>query len=817
MGIVEPTARQDNLPIALSSLIGREQDIAAIRASLSRETARMLTLTGPGGVGKTRLALEAALCLRDSFPNGVTFVDLAAIKETGLVAPAVASAVGVREQQGRPLLVTLPEVLASHAMLLIFDSCEHVIGPCAELAEQLLRVCPDLKMLCTSQQRLGVQGEIVYPVPALQAPDTDAVHVPHELTRFDAVRLFAERAVGASPNFVVDATNAPAIGRICRQLDGMPLAIEIAAGWIPTLTADQIANRLDDRLRLLSPPGRLANPRQQTLRGAIEWSYDLLDQRERLLFTRLSVFVGGCTLAAIETVCAEDGITEPDIIHLLSRLVDKSLVIAEEHGSENRYRLLGTLRLYAREKLVAEGEAKRLHERHAWHFLELAEAAERELWGPNLEQWLRRLETEHENLRAALRWSVGQGSTEIALGLGAALCRYWRLRGHAGEGLSWLEGGLAWNTGASVATRAKALEAAGLLARDRIDYVAAEGFLDGCLSLRREIGDMRGIALALNHLGTVAQFQGESGRAGMLHEESLSLFRKLDDTRGIALSLMTLGTMAQLRGDRDQAEAQYGEALQLFSSIDDTHGVAASLNNLGNLACARLDYDGADDLYTRSMLLFGGMGEKYEVASCLRNLSGVARDRGNLEQAKAYCRDSLNLFVALGDTFGVMTCLEMLADQAARQNDLERSALLYAASEKLRGAVSEPRARRHDPERERTSLVIREHLGERDFERISELGRSLTLEQVISASSTSLGAVASSPFPPAEANPLSPREREVAALIARGHTNRQIAAELFIAERTVDTHVEHILTKLNVGSRSQVAAWIAERGVSRTP
>lgn len=802
----------NNLPYQLTSFVGRERDVAAIRERLV--ATRLLTLVGTGGVGKTRLALEVASGALDQFPDGAWLVELATISEPALATQAVATLLDLPEQPDCSPLVTLSDALRSQTILLVLDTCEHLIGPCSELAERLLCTCPGLRILATSREPLGIAGETVWEVSPLSVPDPGAALPVARLAQFEAAQLFVARAEAVVHAFSVTERNASAIARICRQLDGIPLALELAATWVKTLAVDQIAARLDDRFRLLTGGSRTAAPRQQTLRGAIAWSYDLLRQDEQTLFARLAVFAGTCSLEAVEAVCANDGIEEVDILGLLARLVDVSLVTAEQLGEQKRYRLLESLRAYGREHLVTSGAAERTYRRHAQFYLALAEAAEAKLWGPDAAIWLERLEVEHDDLRAALRWSVGRGEAEIALRLAAALSRFWQIRGHLGEGLLWLARALTWTAGIEPATQARALDAAGRLASDQGDYERAVGFHDQALALRRELGERRGIALALNNLGVVAQFQGDHGRAIALHEESLGIFREMGDEQGVGLTFLTLGVMAQLRGEIERATAWCEEALGHFRRLDDQHGVAASLNNLGNLASAHGDHAAAAACYAESLDLFRVRGERREVAACLRNLAEEARDHGDGERATVVCHESLVLSAELGDQWGIAAGLMLAARIAAAAGHAERATGLFGAAIAAREAAGSGTAVAPGGDHEETLAALKTKLGANRFVDAWAAGRVMTLDEAIDAV-LAPDASTEPPIPVTVGSPhtLSRREREVAALIPHGLTNREIAALLFIAERTVDTHVEHILAKLGVRSRSQVAIRVAKLGL----
>ncbi len=431
----------NNLPIQLSSFIGRERAIAELKGLLS--TTRLLTLTGAGGSGKTRLALQMATNLLADFEHGVWWVELAALTDPTLVPQQVASSLGISEQPGRQLMDTLSDALQPKKLLLVLDNCEHLIAACAQLVETLLRSCADLRILTTSREAFTIPGETIWPVPSLGVPD--AYHLPPRegLVKYEAVHLFIERAVSVLPTFRLTQENASALAQVCRRLDGLPLAIELAAARVKVLSVEQIAARLDDSYRLLAGGSRTALPRQQTLQATIDWSHHLLSEKERILFRRLSVFMGGFTLEAAEAVCAGNGIEQDEVLDLLSHLIDKSLVAVAQRSGEARYRLLETIRQYGQDKLQEFGEAANLRRNHCDWYVGLSERAESEILGARQGSWFDRLEVEHDNLRAALGWSLEQKEAETAARMGAAIWRFWLLRGYMSEGRRWLERALA--------------------------------------------------------------------------------------------------------------------------------------------------------------------------------------------------------------------------------------------------------------------------------------------------------------------------------------------------------------------------------------
>jgi predicted ATPase/class 3 adenylate cyclase len=503
------SARRTNLPIELSSFVGREQAIAELSDLLA--SARLLTLTGPGGIGKTRLALHLAADALANYPHGVWLVRLDALADNDLVPAAIATVMGIREQPGRSLLETLTDAIGSSQLLLVLDNCEHLIQACAKLAEALLQACPQVQLLATSRESLNVAGEVVWHVPPLSLPEPHRPPAPEQLGEYQAVRLFIERAVAVRHGFAVTNQNAPAVAQVCQRLDGIPLAIELAAARVGVLSVEQLVERLDERFRLLTGGSRTASPCQQTLRAAIDWSYELLSEAERALFRRLAIFAGGWTMEAAEAVCVGNAIASEDVLDRLSSLVNKSLVNAEERHGAERYRLLETIRDYARERLEASGEAEAVRRQHAEHFLALAEHVAPELRGARQAQWVKRLDAEHDNLRAALHWCVEHGEVEQGLRLGGALWRFWQMHGHLTEGRERLMEALrlpedGMPSERRMAARAVALNGAAAW-RGTGDYALARSMYEERLAISRELGDRLGVAESLNNLGIVAARQ----------------------------------------------------------------------------------------------------------------------------------------------------------------------------------------------------------------------------------------------------------------------------------------------------------------------
>lgn len=761
----------NNLPRQLTSFIGREREMAEVKQLL--HTTSLLTLTGAGGCGKTRLALQVAADLLEEYPDGVWLVELATLADPTLVPQTVASALGVREEPGRPLFATLSDYLSPKHLLLVLDNCEHLVEACATLANSLLRGCPKLRILATGREALGIAGEVAWRVPSLSLPFLHPLPPIESLTQYEAVRLFIERATAALPAFTVTNPNAPAVAQICHRLDGIPLAIELAAARVKVLSVEQMLARLEDRFRLLTGGSRAALPRHQTLRAAVDWSYALLSEPERTLFNQLSVFAGGWTLEAAEAICAGEGIEEYEVLDLLSRLVDKSLVVAEEGADgEVRYRLLETLRQYGHERLLASGEASGTPQKHAAFCLALVEKADSELQGPQQASWLDRLSTEHDNLRAALRWSVESGEADAGLRLGGALWRFWEIRGYLSEGRQWLMELLALSGDAArTAARAKALHGAGVLAHDQGDYQKARVLYEESLAIRRTLMDKRGIAGLLNSLGILARGQGNYPQARTLYEESLSLFRELEDKRGIAQVLNNLGNVAHLQGDYALARALVSENLAIQRELGNKRRIAYSLNNLGEMAYHQGDHAGARALFEEGLALFRELGDKQNIATILNNLGGFQIDQGDYAAAHALYEESLAMRRELGDKQGIASslynlgtvsgyrsdsaaacalwqeslaiyrelgnqqgiagCLKELAGVAGAQGLPERSARLFGAAEALRQAIGASLTPRERADYERNVAAVRATLSEDTFATLWAEERAMTLEQAI--------------------------------------------------------------------------------------
>jgi predicted ATPase/DNA-binding SARP family transcriptional activator/DNA-binding CsgD family transcriptional regulator len=773
-------AGKHNLTGSLTSFVGREREKDEVERLLA--ATRLLTLTGAGGSGKTRLAQEVARDLTEAYPDGAWLVELAALSEGSLVKGAVAEALEVREQPGRPLETTLVDALREKYLLLVLDNCEHLVDDVARLVELLLRSCSGLTILATSREILGASGEVSWQVPPLSGPELARSETAEELEEYESARLFVQRARYRNPAFVLTPQNAAGVAEICRRLEGIPLAIELAAARVG-FSVSEIAARLDDSLRLLTAGSRTATPRQRTLRGALDWSHDLLSGPERVLFRRLSAFAGGWTLQAAEVVGSGDGIEESAVLDLLSQLVDKSLVLAEPTGEGAvRYRFLEPVRQYAAERLRESGEPEILGRRHARWCLEFVERVRDGLEGPAQASWVERMKEEHANAQAALTWSL-EAEPETALRLVATLGYFWYRYGRILEGRGWLEAVLARTGDVESATRARTLRLAGVLSEE----------------------------------------SGLYEQAGKLHEQGLALYRRLENREGEASSLTSLGALAYAVGDLERALALTQESLTLKRELGDERALMSSRNNLGEMMQAAGELAKAQALFEENLQSDEISGDEWGTAVSRLNLGTLAVDQGEPVHAEELLREALRTFRRLGDEDASTECLDSLAGAAGARGDGVRAATLFGAAEAAREELRTP-IRPVDRERYEHFVAASERAcGKRDWTSAWSAGRAMSLEQAadyaLSLESTLPPGVLPQPEAGSERffTPLTPREQEIAQLVARGLTNRRISEELSISERTVATHAGRILKKLNLQSRTQIATWIAEQGLPPPP
>ena len=661
----------NNLPNRGSRFIGRE---AELKEALSRlESTRLLTLTGPGGTGKTRLALQVAAEVLDLFPKGVWFIDLSPLEDGSLIAQTAASVLGLREMPGQNLEETLIAHLQEDQTLLIFDNCEHLIEDAARLVQHLLESGPDTRIIATSREVLNIDGEDSWPVPIMSVPDPkDAEGISIErLMGYESVQLFVDRAIVAKSGFAVTTANAPAVAEICYRLDGIPLALELAAARMKVMSAEKIASRLDRRFRLLTGGRRTAQRRQQTLEAAIDWGHDLLEEHDRAVFRRLSVFYGGWTLEAAELVCCGEDIEDWEVLDHLTSLVDKSL-IAVDQGEEPRQRLLETIRAYGRHRLDEAGELEEADERHARHYLEMAVSAESELTGPDQAKWLRRLDEEHDNIRAALKWSREPDRIEDGLLAAGALWRYWYMRGRYGEGRDLIEELLeVAGPKERCVARAKALHGAGTLVIYQGDYERARELLDRASLAWSELEDPVGTVKSLNNLASIAYLQGNYSEARARYEESLEAIRQTDDLQSTADALNNLGLVAAELGDCVDASSFLKESLEIRRTLGDAAETAVTEYNLGTVRLTIGEYDSAEKLFERSLATQRALENRLGVALTLRNLGQVAHHRQDLILARDRYLESLSLSRDLDNLAEISESLKYLGLLSLDETDLD--------------------------------------------------------------------------------------------------------------------------------------------------
>ena len=766
-----------NLPTPVSTFIGRDGEARALKQLIQEN--RLVTITGPGGSGKTRLALRVSHELLGNFNQAVWFIELASLIDSRLIPKKIVSTLKIREQPEQSIMDSLASYLGSRPSLLVIDNCEHLISACAELSHFLLQKCPDLHILATSRELLGTMGEVTWAIPPLSLPELhpwqpslNAQDELKQLKRSESVQLFIARAVAHTRDFEITTTNAVWVAEICRRLDGLPLAIELAAAQVRSLSVQEIAQRLNNRFQLLTGGARTAPPRQQTLTAALDWSYELLSAQEQEVLQRLSVFAGGATLKEAEIVCVEEGDEAAKVLKSLSQLVDKSLVIANRlAGSETRYHLLETIREYALAKLGASPEIASVKNRQLDFLLQLVEKAEVMMRGNEQAKWVERLEEERDNLRATLGWALESQNADAGLRLASGLELFWLTRGYSNEGIGWLEKVLVQKQAATPGSIAKAMKTLG-----------------GLLLFSKERKNLKRIVPVL--------------------EESLKLYQELGDQEGIAWVLNFLGIHSAEQEDFAKAKRFLNESLVLRRALGDPWGIAQTLQNFASISLRERDYTSAKEYSEETITWFQLAGNQRGVARTLVDLADIARMEGNLDRAMLLLTQSLRELLQFGDKWSIVLILETLAVLESEQGNYIRAARLFGATEMLRESIA--MELNQDFEYENKLTAVQEGLSEAEFTLAWGQGSALTLEQVLAFVLNELDPSLLSKAAENGFGGLTPRERETALLIAEGKSNREVAEAMTVSVKTVESNVTRILQKLAFNSRIQIATWVIE-------
>jgi predicted ATPase/class 3 adenylate cyclase len=730
--------RNHNLPAQLTSFIGRQKEIDEVRNSIAAN--RIVTLTGSGGAGKTRLCLQVGAACLEQFSDGVWLAELAPVTDPVLVPQTLLAIFSLREDSHRGTLDILIDYLRTKRVLLLLDNCEHLIEECARISEALLHACPKLKILATSREALGIAGEIPYRVPSLITPDLQDIHDLNQLVKVDAVRLFIERARTSSPEFALKKDDASFVAQICSRLDGIPLAIELAASRIKVLTSEQIAARLDDRFHLLTGGSRTALPRQQTLRATIDWSYSLLSEEEKKLFRRLAVFVGGWTLEAAESVCSGEG-NASDILDLLTRLMDKSLILIDETTGGMRYRRLESIRQYSREKLFDTDEVEAVRDRHLGYYVQFAELVDANLKGRDQEIWQRRMSAEQDNLRAALAWGLSR-HPDSALRIAGAVNLFWTAGGYSAEGFRWTQKALeqAENLPAPAGTmseqrrvaRAKALCGLTRLYLSLGDNASAKRAAEESVALYRQSQDRGGLSFALVVLAYPLEFLGERDLAESILQESYSIAREEGDVYVVCRSLNILARVTiALHHDLDLAGQYVEESLRLAREAGLRSQEAQACEILSTISIHRNDYHGAQARLIESMMIYEEVGASFNVILEKSNLAHLERRQGNFSIALEYYRETILAFRDIAQTGAVAHQLECFGFIALEESQDERALRLFAAASVLREKRGTPMTPDEELYFAEQLTSLREKMNEKQFDLAWSMGRRMTMEEAI--------------------------------------------------------------------------------------
>jgi len=815
------STRHHNLPVQLTSFVGREHEIVEVSRLIIDH--RLVTLTGSGGTGKTRLALRAVEGLLETFPDGVFFIELASLSDQALVPQICAHTLELVEQPNIPIQAVLAHYLEKKRLLLILDNCEHVISACTSLADSLLKACPQLHILATSREGLGVSGEVLWDVPPLslpaQQPWTDPASVEAMVNRYmesESVQLFLTRVSAVSPGFTLSGENGPWVAEICRRLDGMPLAIELAAARVRALSVKQIAERLDDRFHLLSAGSHTAPPRQQTLVAALDWSYELLTEAERRVFQRLSVFAGGASLEAAEAVCACEWVRPQEVLGVLAHLVDKSLVSADQSAADARYRMLETIRQYALQKLTDRGDEQACRDCHLNYFVHWAETIAPSLFAPDKLLELRQFEVEHDNLRAALDWSsTHEGQARAGLRLAAACGNFWTRHSHFSEGRQRLAAALSLPQAQDgSAVQASAMMHAAQLAYLQADYPSGQPLVEQALAIWRELGSegQAGLARTLELYGGFRMEVGDYANAVRLFQESLDRYTQLQDIGGMGELHKDLGWCAMRTGDYRLAQTHLQQDLLLAQESGDKHALNYAYSGLGEVAVRLGQYPRAARLLAQGLALSREQGDRWMEATILGSLGWEALRQRQFDRMRDWLGESLSLRMGIGDQGGIAWCLEKLAEAAILEGQPHQAAKIFASAAALRSPLQSVIDPADMQDYERMLSGLRSRLDPAAYQALCEAGQAMPLKDVVGAAlSAPAQTGAASVSDKVKYQGLSKRERETAGWIAQGKSNREIARAMTVGEKTVETYVTRILNKLGFDSRVQIAVWAVEK------
>jgi predicted ATPase/DNA-binding CsgD family transcriptional regulator len=803
------------LPAPATPLIGRSSEVSLGGQLMEREGVRLVTLTGPGGIGKSRLAVQIASDLRHRFSDGVYWISLEALHDAALVLPTIARSFGLTDQGDRPVLDRLKEHLHSRALLLLLDNFEQVVPAASQIAE-LLALCPGLKILITSRTLLRIRGEYEVPIPPLSLPslpdpssDLDPQALPSlrttELSRYAAIAMFVERASAVKPDFRLTDENVMAVAMICQKLDGLPLAIELAAARIKLLPPQAMLARLAQAMDWLTGGSQDMPRRQRTLRYTFQWSYDLLGPDEQLLFRQLGVFVGGCSLEAVQSIFPGN---QASLLDRLASLIDNNLLRqVEQADGEPRLYMLETLREYALERLTHHSELEAVQQRHGDTFVTLVEQAERHLTGADQAAWLDRLDREQGNIRAVLQNALKRGDAETAVRLSGAFWRFWYLHGQLGEGRRWLESALAISDGISLPLQIKAFSGAGFLAANLGDYAQSRQWGHQALRLAQTWGNKESIAAALLSLATTGVWQGDEFSVA-LYGQALALYRELKDPAGIALATGYLAFAYWFRGDYEEAHRLFQEALRQLRALNNQSGIAFALYGLGFAALNQRDDDTAVRRFREALEIMQALRDKRGLIRAYYGLGRVALNQGNYAVARTNFEQSCALAREVGDQWSLAAGLEGLAGLAAATGKPALAAHLFGAADEQWsriGAQLSPALRFWY---EQDARMVHKALAEADFSVLYDEGRQWTPDEALARITAQFAATrAAVPFG------LTVREQEVLQLVAAGLTDPQIARELVISVRTAQSHVSAILGKLGVSSRTAAARIAVENGL----